>query len=81
MLALIKEKPTSFSRAARALLCSSSLYSKYKYIYAVVSSKGDWWMNHYVEQAKQNVLTRLDEENLMTALVGVLVSPAGWQEE
>lgn len=51
-------------------------------------------MNHYVERAKQNVLTRLDEENLMTApgmeqenprpdqgIVGVLVSPAGWQEE
>ena len=47
-------------------------------------------MNHYVERAKQNVLTRLDEENLMTApsmeqenprpdqaVVGVLVSPAG----
>ena len=47
-------------------------------------------MNHYVERAKQNVLTRLDEENLMTAPgmeqenprpdqagVGVLVSPAG----
>ena len=51
-------------------------------------------MNHYVERAKQNVLTILDEENLMTApsmeqenprpdqaVVGVLVSPAGWQEE
>ena len=62
--------------------------------FVYVSSKGDWRMNHYVERAKQNVLTRLDEENLMTApgmeqenprpdqaVVGVLVSPAGWQEE
>ena len=58
-----------------------SRYHNMTITFVYVSSKGDWRMNHYVERAKQNVLTRLDEENLMTALVGVLVSPAGWQEE